>query len=215
MGDTIIVVKKLSKSFKGEAVLKSLDLELEAGKCYGFTGKNGSGKSVFFKLLLGLILPDHGEIHFWGKKLGKEIDFAPDAGVMIEHPGFIENYSGFKNLKYLSKIKNVIDDAQIKASMIQTGLDPESKKAVKNYSLGMKQRLALAQAIMENPKILVLDEPMNGLDEEGVHEIRTLLIEKKQQGTTLLISSHIAEDIQSLCDEVYKFEKGQLFPSNE
>lgn len=207
-----VEVKNLSKSFKGEPVLQAINLELQKGRCYGFIGHNGSGKSVFFKLVCGLLLPDEGTIHLFGKELGKEIDFAEETGIVIEHPGFMPDYSGFQNLSYLAAIRKQITPEQINQAIEAVGLSPQNKKAVKHYSLGMKQRLAIAQAIMENPKLLIFDEPMNGLDKSGVTKIRELIQSKVDQGVTVLLSSHILDDIRLLCDEVFEFDAGTLSP---
>jgi len=207
-----IEVKGLAKSFKHEMVLQDVNLHLYQGKCYGFVGRNGSGKSVFFKLICGFLLPDKGTVRIFGKELGKDMDFATDTGVVIEHPGFMLDFSGFQNLNYLAAIRNVIRKEQIYQAITAVGLDPENRKKVKSYSVGMKQRLAIAQAIMEEPRILILDEPMNGLDKSGVLQIRELLKSKISEGVTILMSSHIAEDIQQLCDEVFEFDNGSLKP---
>ncbi|GGA23801.1 ATP-binding cassette domain-containing protein [Paenibacillus physcomitrellae] len=211
---TAIKISNLNKSFKHEVILQNVSLEIEQGKITGFIGHNGSGKSVFFKLICGLLLPDTGSIEIFEKKLGKEMDFPEDSGAVIEHPGFLPDKSGFQNLKYLASIRRTITDEQIKKSMIDVGLDPENPKKVKGYSLGMKQRLAIAQAIMEKPKLLILDEPMNGLDKDGVSLIRDLLLKLKSEGVTILLSSHITEDIRVLCDKVYEFENKQPIPVN-
>ncbi|WP_432422833.1 ATP-binding cassette domain-containing protein [Thermoanaerobacterium thermosaccharolyticum] len=144
------------------------------------------------------------------KKLGKDIDFPPDLGVIIESPGFLDDYSGYYNLKYLASIRNIIGEKEIKDVLKLVGLENDSNKKVKKYSLGMRQRLAIAQAIMENPKILILDEPFNGLDKNGVINIRNLLFNLKKNGTTILIASHISEDIRLLCDEVFEFDNSTL-----
>ncbi|UTR15925.1 ATP-binding cassette domain-containing protein [Salipaludibacillus sp. LMS25] len=205
-----IKVKDLSKSFKGEAIFSNINLDIEVGKIYGFTGHNGCGKTVLFKILCGVIFPDSGEITIMNKTLGKDIDFPNNVGAIIETPGFLTDYSGFKNLNYLASIRQMIDDEQIKEAMKKVGLEPDSKKSVKKYSLGMKQRLGIAQAIMENPKILIMDEPMNSLDKSGVKQIRELLLSLKQQDTTILMTSHMAEDINILCDHVYEFDQQTL-----
>ncbi len=210
--DIIIEVQELSKVFKSETVFKNINLNLQRGKCYGFVGTNGSGKSVFFKLLCGLLLPTTGTIKVEGRTLGKEHDFIDNAGVVLDSTGFVPEYSGLTNLYHLSKIRNKIGLSEIKEAMQRVGLDPELKRKVKNYSLGMKQRLCLAQAIMENPSILILDEPMNGLDKQGVALIRDLIQEEINSGTTVFLSSHIADDINILCEQVFEFDQGLLTP---
>lgn len=200
----------VNKSFKEEKVLKDICLTLTDNKIYGFVGRNGSGKSVLFKIICGYVIADSGKIMIDGKELGKDMDFPEGLGALIETPGFIWYQSGFENLRYLARIRNKINDAQVKDAIRQVGLNPDSKKWVGKYSMGMKQRLGIAQAIMEYPDILVLDEPMNALDEEGVEEIRQLLLKYRQLGRCILITSHNREDIEILCDEVFKIKSGVL-----
>lgn len=202
----MINIKNLTMRFKNKEVLNNVNIKLEKGKIYGFIGRNGCGKTVLFKIICGLLTPTSGEVYFDNKKIGKDIDFPEDCGVIIENPGFLYGLSGFKNLKLLASINNKIGDKEIRESMELVGLDSESNIKVKGYSLGMKQKLAIAQAIMEKPKVLILDEPMNSLDEESVSRIRDILFDLKNKGITILISSHIKEDIEILSDEVYKVE---------
>ncbi len=177
---------------------------------HGLIGRNGSGKTMLMKCICGFIKPTSGEIIVDGKQVGKDVDFPKDMGIIIETPGFIPYYSGYKNLKLLAGLNNKIGKDEIKSSMKQVGLDPELKRHVRKYSLGMRQRLGLAQAIMENPKILILDEPFNGLDKDGVKEMREYLLSYKEQGKTILICSHSAEDISVLCDTVHEMDKGVI-----
>lgn len=200
----------VNKSFKEEKVLKDICLTLTDDKIYGFVGRNGSGKSVLFKIICGYVIADSGKIMIDGKELGKDMDFPEGLGALIETPGFIWYQSGFENLRYLARIRNKINDAQVKDAIRQVGLNPDSKKWVGKYSMGMKQRLGIAQAIMETPDILVLDEPMNALDEEGVEEIRQLLLKYRQPERCILITSHNREDIEILCDEVFEIKSGVL-----
>ncbi|WHE06788.1 ATP-binding cassette domain-containing protein [Thermoanaerobacterium thermosaccharolyticum] len=210
MDEIVVKVSNLSKRFKDKVIFENVNFELTKGKIYGFTGYNGCGKSVLFKILSGLMLPTDGDVFIHNKKLGKDIDFPPDLGVIIESPGFLDDYSGYYNLKYLASIRNIIGEKEIKDVLKLVGLENDSNKKVKKYSLGMRQRLAIAQAIMENPKILILDEPFNGLDKNGVANIRNLLFNLKKNGTTILIASHISEDIRLLCDEVFEFDNSTL-----
>lgn len=205
-----IEIVNISKSFKNEKVLQNINLTLEDNKIYGFVGRNGSGKSVLFKMICGYILADEGEIIVNGKIIGKDVDFPEKLGALIERPGFIWYQSGYANLWYLAKIRNEITKEKVKDTIHLVGLDPNSKKWVGKYSLGMKQRLGIAQAIMEDPEILILDEPMNGLDEDGVENIRRLLLNYKQEGRIILITSHNKEDINALCDEVFYLKGGKL-----
>ena len=204
----IIEVKNLNLTIKKQKILENVSLSCEEGRIYGLVGRNGSGKTMLMKCICGFIRPDEGEIDVLGKRIGKDCDFAPDTGIIIETPGFIGHYSGFKNLKLLAAIKKKIDDDKIRKVMEFVGLDPKMKKSVRKYSLGMRQRLGLAQAIMEDPKVLILDEPMNGLDKEGVEDMRKYLLKLREEGKTILIASHSSEDIAVLCDKTYEMEKG-------
>lgn len=206
----MIEITNLSKRFKEKSILNNVNISMDKGKVYGFVGRNASGKTVFFKLLCGFLSPTEGKICIDGREIGKDIDFPEDCGVIIENPGFIDNISGMKNLKILADINKKIDENKIRDTIKLVGLDPDDRRSVKNYSLGMKQKLAIAQAIMEDPKILVLDEPMNSLDEESVQIIRDIIIDMKNKGVTVLISSHIKEDIEVLCDEVFKVSNGKI-----
>ncbi|MDR3595877.1 ATP-binding cassette domain-containing protein [Clostridium sp.] len=205
-----IEIANLSKTIGNRAVLKNISISLNKGKIYGFYGRNGSGKTMLFRAICGLIKPTSGQIIIDSKILHKDISFHNSIGVLIENCGFWDNYTGFENLKQLSIIKNIINDDDIKVSMSRVGLDPNDKRVVKRYSLGMKQRLAIAQAIMEKPNLLILDEPTNAVDEEGLELIRNILLEEKLKGTTILIASHNKDDINLLCDYKYKMNDGEL-----
>ena len=207
----IVCIEQLSLTIGKETLLKNINLSFEQGKIYGIIGRNGSGKTLLFKCVCGYIKPTTGRIIVNGKEIGKEIDFPDNTGMIIETPGFIASDSGFTNLKHLADIRKRIDNNRIRESMESVGLDPDNKKAVKKYSLGMRQRLGIAQAIMENPILLVLDEPMNGLDNEGVEDMRRYLLQWKAEGKTILLASHNKEDIQLLCDTVYEMNKGELY----
>ena len=211
---SFISFKDVRKSFSGNPVLDNVSFSLEKGGIYGFIGRNGSGKTVVFKLMSGLIVPDSGEILYNGENLSAKRRFIDRVGVMIETPGFIPYYSGYKNLKLLADLNKKIDEEQVKTSMKQVGLEPNLKRHVRKYSLGMRQRLGLAQAIMEDPDILILDEPMNGLDKDGVADIRKYLLNLKDRGKTIIIASHSAEDIEILCDTVSEMDKGILMQKN-
>lgn len=208
----VIRIENLTKKFGGVTVLFQVNLSMESGKIYGFVGRNGSGKTVLFKLVTGYLKPDAGRVMVNGKVIGRDVDFAEHTGIIIENPGFLKGYTGFQNLAYLAGIRNVIGKEEIRESMIKTGLDPDSRKKVGKYSLGMKQRLGIAQAIMENPKILILDEPMNSLDHQGVKDVRELLAGLREEGKTILLASHSKEDIEILCDQVYEMDQGRLTP---
>lgn len=191
-------------------VLENVNLEIEEGTITGFVGRNGSGKTVLFKMIAGLTRPSSGEITVNGIRVGKDRDFPDKMGIIIETPNFISFKSGYENLESLAVIRRQIGEEEIRKAMELVGLANEGKKKVGKYSLGMRQRLGIAQAIMENPELLILDEPMNGLDEEGVEEIRSLLQDLKKEGKTILLASHNKEDIQKLCDRVYHLSGGKL-----
>ncbi len=206
----MITVKDVSLKIKKDMILKDITAEFTDGKIHGIIGRNGSGKTMLMKCICGFIKPTEGEITVAGKKIGTDCDFPESIGIIIETPEFIPYYSGFKNLKLLADIRHKITDDDIRRSMELVGLDPKLKKSVKKYSLGMRQRLGLAQAIMENPDLLILDEPMNGLDKDGVGDMRRYLLNLKEQGKTILIASHSAEDIDVLCDTVVEMDKGRM-----
>lgn len=208
--NSTIALKNVSKSFRKNKVLDNISTEFEGGKIHGIIGHNGGGKTVLLKTICGLMAAEGGEIFIGGKRLkcGRGCDF--NIGAIIENPGFLPLQSGIKNLKYLASIRQKITFAEISAVMERVGLDPKEKKKVGSYSLGMRQRLGLAQATMENPDLLILDEPMNGLDKAGVADMRKYLLDLKDQGKTILLASHSSEDIDVLCDTVYEMDKGKL-----
>lgn len=206
----MIQIKDVSLTIKKTEILKHVTVEFEKGKIHGLIGRNGSGKTMLMKCICGFVKSTGGTIFVNGKQIGKDCDFPDSVGIIIETPGFIPYYSGYKNLKLLADLRKRITGEQVKEAMKRVGLDPELKRHVRKYSLGMRQRLGLAQAIMENPELLILDEPMNGLDKEGVADMRRYLLELKEQGKTILIASHSAEDIAVLCDTVWEMDKGVL-----
>lgn len=197
-----IVVEHLNKSFGRQEVLSDVNFSIEPGKSLGVVGNNGSGKTVLMKCICGFIKPDSGTIYVDGFRIGKDVDFPKDLGVIIETPGFIPYLTGYQNLKILASLKGKIEKKEIKEAMIRVGLNPNHRKNVAKYSLGMRQRLGIAQAIMEDPKVLVLDEPFNGLDKAGVSHMRELILEMKSMGKAILLASHNAADIELLCDNV-------------
>ena len=208
--ETCIVVQNVVKRFRDQVVLKNVSISFEKGQIHGIVGRNGSGKTVLFKCICGLMHPEEGVILVNGKRVGRDVDMPEDIGAIIEAPGFLPNYSGYKNLRFLANIRRKIGKEEILNVLKTVGLDPESRKHVGKYSLGMRQRLGIAQAIMEDPEILILDEPMNGLDNAGVQDIRALLLELKAQGKTILLASHNHEDIAALCDTVHEMDGGVL-----
>ena len=183
--ESIIEVQDVTKSFKGATVLRQINISFEKGKIHGIIGRNGSGKTVLIKTICGLIHPDQGKVIVDGKVIGKDVDFPESIGAIIEAPGFLPSVSAFRNLSYLASLRGRIGRDEIRAAISFVGLDPDDKKAVGKYSLGMKQRLGLAQAIMEDPDILLLDEPMNGLDNSGVSEMRNYLLQLREKGKTI------------------------------
>lgn len=211
----MIKIYNLTKSFGEQKVLQNISVDFESGKIHGIIGRNGSGKTVLFKCICGFINPDSGKITVNGVDVRPSQNRPMNIGMIIETPGFLPNYSGYRNLKFLADINRKIGKAEIRAAMIAVGLDPDSRKHVGKYSLGMRQRLGLAQAIMEDPPVLILDEPMNGLDKKGVEEIRNLLLSFRDQGKTILIASHSGEDIEILCDTVQEMDCGALSDKKE
>lgn len=205
-----IEMNQVGKRFKDTWVLQDITLSFDSGKIYGLVGRNGSGKTMIMKLIAGMATPTTGTITVEGKRLGTDIDIPDSLGAIIEVPGFLGDMSGWRNLKYLASLRNAIDDEAIRRAMRLVGLDPNDKKRVGKYSLGMRQRLGIAQAIMEKPHILLLDEPMNGLDNQGVEDVRQLLRQFREQGMTIILASHHREDIDALCDEVYMLNEGKL-----
>lgn len=208
--ESIISVRNVSKSFRESKALDAVSVEFEAGKIHGIIGRNGSGKTVLFKCICGLMYPDSGEIEVEGKRIGKDVDIPQNVGAIIEAPGFLPTFSGYKNLSFLANINRKIKKEEILQALELVGLGNTGKKHVGKYSLGMRQRLGIAQAIMENPDILVLDEPMNGLDNRGVDDIRALLLSLKKKGKTILLASHNREDIAYLCDTVHEMDGGHI-----
>lgn len=208
--ETCIEVQNVVKRFRDQVVLKNVSISFEKGQIHGIVGRNGSGKTVLFKCICSLMHPEKGVILVNGKRVGRDVDMPEDIGAIIEAPGFLPNYSGYKNLRFLANIRRKIGKEEIVNVLKTVGLDPESRKHVGKYSLGMRQRLGIAQAIMEDPEILILDEPMNGLDNAGVQDIRALLLELKAQGKTILLASHNHEDIAALCDTVHEMDGGVL-----
>jgi ABC-2 type transport system ATP-binding protein len=206
----MIEVKGLNKSFKEAQVLKNINLSFEKGKIHGLIGRHGSGKTMLMKCICGFVKPTSGQVTVDGKIIGKDIDVPENIGIIIESPGFLANCNAYKNLQLLAMIKNKIREEHIIQAIVTVGLDPRSKKWVGKYSLGMRQRLGIAQAIMENPDILILDEPMNGLDNRGVEDIRKILLSLKAKNKTIILASHNKEDISVLCDTVVEMDNGEI-----
>lgn len=210
----MIKLEHVSLTINKISILKDISFTVDKGEIAGFVGPNGSGKSMLMKCICGLNNRFTGDIFVDGKSIGKDVDFAPNTGFIIERPTFLPYYSGFKNLNLLAAVNHKIGRKEICDAMKQVGLNPDAKTLVKNYSLGMKQRLGLAQAIMENPDILILDEPMNGLDEAGIQDIRMMLLNRQETGNTIILASHNPEDIRILCNQVYRFVNGSVVRTN-
>ncbi|WP_455716197.1 ABC transporter ATP-binding protein [Anaerosporobacter sp.] len=205
-----LIAKGISKRLKGKSILNNINLELHGGNIYGFIGRNGSGKTMLIRLLSGLIYPSEGEVFYNGKQLHKEISCLPKLGVVIENIGLYPEFTGFQNLRFLAKINRLIGDQEIEEAITRVGLDPYDRRSFSKYSLGMKQRIILAQAIMEKPDIILLDEPTNALDENGIDLIRKIISEEKERGALIVIASHNKEDIELLCDNVYRLQGGSI-----
>lgn len=206
----IIQIENLCKFFGKTEVLHNISVNFEQGKIHGLIGRNGSGKTILLKCICAMIPITSGTIKVGGKQIGKDTDIPESVGVIIETPGFLPEYSAYKNLRFLADISGGVSRETIEQAIRKVGLDPKDKKRVGKYSLGMRQRLGLAQAIMEDPQLLILDEPMNGLDKQGVADMRKYLLDLKAKAKTILIASHSAEDIEVLCDTVHEMERGHI-----
>lgn len=205
-----INVQNVSKSFNQQPILTNVNLTVQKGQTIGIVGANGSGKSVLFKIICGFTAPDQGEVYIRNKKLGTDIDFPERVGVFINSPGFIDLYTGLQNLQFLADINGNIDDKEIRRTMELVGLNPDNKTKVKEYSLGMKQKLGIAQAIMEDQDIIILDEPFNALDYKTYNDTKEIVKKLKEKQCTILMTSHNYEDIEELCDLTYLIIDGQL-----
>lgn len=210
MENVVICLVDVGKRYGDAQILESIKLDFQQGNIYGLVGRNGSGKTVLMKIICGLIFPTEGKVIIRGKELGKDMDIPDNFAAIIEQPGFLSNYSAYHNLLFLSKIKGKIGKKEILETLKLVGLEKDASKKVGKYSMGMRQRLGLAQALMEDPEVLLLDEPMNGLDDMGVSEMRSVLKQFGQMGKTIIISSHNREDIELLCDYVYRLDKGRI-----
>lgn len=211
----MIYVKNLTLKIQKDVILSDINLHIERGKITGLVGRNGCGKTMLMKCITGFVKPTQGEVIFDGKRIGEEIDFPKNTGIMIETPAFVPYYSGYKNLMELASLQKKIGKTEVEALLKKVGLYEARNKLVRTYSLGMRQRLGIAQALMECPDTLILDEPMNGLDNECVVLVRGILAELREQGKTILLVSHNAEDIRVLCDVIYEMDRGRLGVSIE
>ena len=205
-----IVVNEVSKSIYGVPIINSVSMTLVSGNVYGFQGINGSGKTMLMRLICGLIYPTMGEIVIDGKRLGKEITFPQSVGLLLENPAFLDSYTGFENLEMLASIKNIITREEIHEAITSVGLDPLDKRKYKKFSLGMKQRLGIAAAIMEKPDILILDEPTNSLDSSGVSLVKTIIAKERERGAIIILACHDLPVLQDVSDEIFLLEQGKI-----
>lgn len=205
---TVVRVEHVSMVFQDEEVLHDVSCEFQEGKIYGIVGNNGSGKTVLMKCICGFLRPTKGKIFVNYKEIGREVDFPEDIGLIIETPGFLPNVTGMKNLEILASLRGKAGKDRIRETIRMVGLDPDLKKYVAKYSLGMRQRLGIAQAIMEDPSLLILDEPFNGLDKKGVQQMHQVIQKLKDHGKTIILSSHSQNDIDVLCDIVCEMDAG-------
>ena len=203
-----LTANNINRTIKGRLILNNVSLNLKSNNVYGFTGRNGSGKTMLFRALSGLMRIDSGTVTLDGKVLHKDFDILPGLGITIENSGLYSEYTGYKNLKLLAGINKKITDEEIKQALNDVGLDHSDKRTVKKYSMGMKQRLAVAQAVMERPDVLMLDEPTNGLDESGIKLIRDIILRERERGAIILLASHNKEDISELADTLFKVDNG-------
>ena len=205
-----IVVNEVSKSIYGVPIINSISMKLVSGNVYGFQGINGSGKTMLMRLICGLIYPTKGEIIIDGKRLGKEITFPQSVGLLLENPAFLDSYTGYENLEMLASIKNIITRVEIHEAITSVGLDPLDKRKYKKFSLGMKQRLGIAAAIMEKPDILILDEPTNSLDSSGVSLVKTIIAKERERGAIIILACHDLPVLRDVSDEIFLLEQGKI-----
>ncbi len=205
-----VAIEDLTKTIHGRTVLEHVNLRMEQGTVYGLRGPNGCGKTMLMRSICGLIRPTSGSVEINGERLGREISFPRSVGALIENPAFINNYTGLRNLQLLASIQNKVDEEEIRQAITRVGLDPDDKRKYKKYSLGMKQRLGIAAAIMEHPDLLVLDEPINALDEDGVRLVRDILHQEKERGALILVACHDKEELEFLADEIYVMGEGKI-----
>lgn len=205
-----LTAEHVCKTIRNAPILQDVNLTLEGGTVYGFMGRNGSGKTMLFRALSGLMKLTQGTVSLDGQVLHRDFSVLPSLGIVLEHVGMYPNLTGVENLRYLAGLTRRAGEADIRTAIQRVGLDPDDKRTYRKYSLGMKQRLAIAQAIMEQPDVLMLDEPTNGLDDDGVRKIRDLILVEKARGTIVLLASHNQEDIRILSDHLFRIEQGRL-----
>lgn len=206
----ILKIENVSKVIRQNEIIKHVSLEMSSGKIYGFQGKNGSGKTMLMRMICGLVFPTTGKVIINDQQIGKDISFPQNLGALIENPDFIANYNAFKNLRTLADINDKLTDEQIRDVLVRVALDPASKVKFKEFSLGMKQKLGIAAALMEKPSLLILDEPFNALDEEVIPEVKKMILERKEAGAICILSCHDREELEELCDEIYQIDLGNV-----
>ena len=209
----VIEVHNVSKHIKGRQILDAVSFVIQHGSISGIKGHNGAGKSMLLRTIAGLVLPSHGHVRVFGERIGADAEFPRDTGAMIDGPGLLPHYSGFQNLHFLAMIRNRISKAEIADAMRLVGLNPDDKRPVRTYSTGMRQRLGIAQAIMEHPALLLLDEPTSAIDAEGRQVIYRILQQQREQGATILLTSHSEEELAALCDQIFFMDGGKLVGS--
>lgn len=206
----MVDIKNVTKVIKGATVLRKVSLNLERGKIYGLKGPNGSGKTMMMRLIAGLIRPTEGEVYIDQKRLGSDFDFPPSLGMLIENPAFLPNYSGYKNLELLAQIKGIATKDEVRQAIIDVGLNPDDRKKYRKYSLGMKQRLGIAAALMESPEIIILDEPTNALDDNGIEQVLSLIRRERERGALIILSCHDAEILHAISDVIIQISEGRI-----
>lgn len=208
-------IKNISKTIKGNKVLDDISASMDCGKIYGFRGQNGSGKTMLMRCICGLVIPDSGAIFVDGEELGKQISFPESLGALIENPGFIEHYSAVDNMKAIASIKGMVSENEIREILQEVGLNPDEKKSVKKYSLGMRQKLGIAIALMENPELIILDEPFNALDEKSVENVKLIIKKRAAEGALIVVSCHDREMLDQIADSIYYMEEGKIIRNEE
>ncbi|MCC8195857.1 MAG: ATP-binding cassette domain-containing protein [Ruminococcus sp.] len=208
----ILELQNVTKTIKGVTVLDNISLTMQGGRVYGFQGKNGSGKTMLMRLVCGLIKPTSGQVVINGEILGRDISFPRSVGVLIENPSFLPEYTALRNLRLLSDLRDHLSDDELKAALSDAGLDPEDKRKYRSFSLGMKQKLGIAAAVMGNPKLVILDEPINAVDDAGVENIRKILMRLKEHGSLIIVACHDREELELISDEILKIDAGRIVP---
>lgn len=207
---SVLKIDNVCKTIKDQVILENISLELQSGDVYGLIGRNGSGKTMLLRSIAGLMKPTSGTITYNGKLLYKDLSFLPSIGIVIENIDLYPEFTGFDNLMMLSRVKGTIGKSEVENALKRVGLDPHDKRTVRKYSLGMRKKLSIAQAIMEMPDVILLDEPTSALDEQSVDDIRRIIKEEKERGALIIITSHNSDDISILCDKIYKMENGKI-----